>query len=412
MLTHISDYKDLRDLRHLSRSPFLCYLQKNTQPRAPRIKTPDLVPARRRILAAFAPGQWWNWINWIVEYLRHRIGRRHPFLSYAKSDLDQGVYELEGDNGEIRIALASDWASGTDEAESVAKLIAAFDPHYSIHLGDVYYVGGADEVDENFLGIKKPNSGFAACLWPKGSRGTFALNGNHEMYSLGYAYFDRILPRVGLMKNGQPLGQKASFFGLENEHWRIIALDTGYNSVGWPLIEYILQPRCALRPKQLEWLRRVAPRKDDPRGTIVLSHHQCFSRYDYWYPKQARQLAQFVTGPVLWFWGHEHRVAIYSEFSVPGGVQTFGRCIGHGGMPVELPPATPKYSQCVVEFTDNRVYPNDEDLVIGFNGFARLLMRGNQLTVQYVDVYGAVVFSEVWLTKSGVLERVQHQTAV
>jgi len=97
--------------------------------------------------------------TWAWEYLSHRIGPRHPFLTYPKSDPHQGVYQLAGGD-EIRIALAGDWATGTDEAESVAQLIAAFAPHYSIHLGDVYYVGGGHEVDENFLGINNPNNGY------------------------------------------------------------------------------------------------------------------------------------------------------------------------------------------------------------------------------------------------------------
>ena len=149
------------------------------------------------------------------------------------SDHDHGIYKLESDN-EIRIALAGDWATGTDEAHLVGELIKKFDPHYSIHLGDVYYVGYRTEVDENFLGIKNQESQFEPCLWPYGSRGSFALNGNHEMYARGFAYFDRMLPTLGLITNGKPLGQKASFFCLENEFWRIIALDTGYNSIGLP----------------------------------------------------------------------------------------------------------------------------------------------------------------------------------
>jgi hypothetical protein len=60
------------------------------------------------------------------------------------------------------------------------------------------------------------------------------------MYALGgSAYFDRMLPTLGLIEGGFSQGQKASFFCLENEFWRVIALDTGYNSVGLPLLEYI-----------------------------------------------------------------------------------------------------------------------------------------------------------------------------
>jgi hypothetical protein len=397
-----SNRKDLRDLRNLPRSPLLSFLQKQNQPRAPRPNAAALAPAKHPLLAAFDPRLLWKWIT---EYLGHRLGPRHRFLSYAKSDPDQGVYKLGGDDEDIRIALAGDWATGTDEADRIAQLITAFDPHYSIHLGDVYYVGDDDEVGENFLGIKNPENEFSPCRWPSGSRGTFALNGNHEMYALGRAYFDRILPTLGLNKSGA--GQKASFFCLENGHWRVIALDTGYNSVGLPVLEYIFQPDCALRPEQIDWLRTIMPSKSDPRGIVILSHHQYFSRYDTWYPKPAQQLAEFVSRPVLWFWGHEHRLAIYKQFGVDGGIPAFGRCIGHGGMPVDLAPNSAKHPQCIVEFTDSRHYPNDENLTIGFNGFTELSLRGTQMTVRYVDVRGTVLCSEVWVAKGGVLDRVR-----
>src|SRR5260370_599686 len=80
--------------------------------------------------------------------------------------------------------------------------------------------------------------------------------------------------------------QKASFFCLENDHWRIIALDTGYNSIGLPLLEYVFKPDCALPPELMHWLSTVVqPRPDDPRGTVLLSHHQYYSQFDQWYPK-------------------------------------------------------------------------------------------------------------------------------
>ena len=39
---------------------------------------------------------------------------------------------------------------------------------------------------------------------------------------------------------------------------------------------------------------------------------------------------------VIWLWGHEHRLAVYGKFQSKNGIKAFGRCIGHGGMPVEL----------------------------------------------------------------------------
>jgi hypothetical protein len=58
----------------------------------------------------------------------------------------------------------------------------------------------------------------------------------------------------------------------------------------------------------------------------------------------------------------------------------------HGGMPVDLLPASPKYPAFEVEFVDERTYPNDENLGIGFNGFAQLTLSGDHLAVEYVDL--------------------------
>jgi hypothetical protein len=401
-----SGRRDLQDLRKLSHSPFLTYMRKQAPPPAPRMKGLGARPRRFPALGAFSPSRIWLWF---CQYLTHRIGRRHPFLTYAKGDGDTGVYPLEGDGREIRMVLAADWGTGTDEAAAVARLMAECKPHYSIHLGDVYYVGARIEMNANFLGIHNPETRYQPCCFPTGSRGTFALNANHEMYALGYGYFDGVLPAVGLVRDGRPQGQRASFFCLENEHWRVLALDTGYNSIGIPLVEYLLQPDSALPRETIEWLRDVVrPRRDDPRGIVILTHHPYFSRFDYCYPKPARQLAQFLPGPVLWFWGHEHRMAIYKEFDRPGGLRTFGRCIGHGGMPVDLPPAKAVHPEYDVEYTDERLYPNDENLTIGFNGFARLSFEGALLTVQYVDLHGTVVFSETWTAEQGNLSRVRY----
>jgi len=313
------------------------------------------------------------------------------------------VYKLKEGTEETRVALAGDWASGTDEAAGVANHIAAFDAHYTIHLGDVYYVGDQDETGENFLGIPNPRNYYEPCRWPQGSLGSFALNGNHEMYALGKAYFDEMLPALGVNKGGQPQGQGASFFCLENEHWRIIALDTGYQSIGFPVVEYFWPPDCGVPAELLQWLRKIV--KPDRRGTIILSHHNYFSRYETAYPKQAIQLKEFFAAqPVLWFWGHEHRLMIYKEYQMGGGIRAIGRCIGHGGMPIGLPGEV-KDAKCPVEFEDPRLYPNDENLTVGYNGYAALVLRGNELEVRYVDVLGDTVFSEQWSARDGTLIR-------
>ena len=397
--------RDLQDLVDLPRSALLSFLQKHMQPRKPRTRAEAAEPSGYPALAAFAPQNMWNWLS---EYWRYRIGRRHPFQTYDGRDGDTGVYRMRGADGEIRIALAGDWGTGTDEAAKVAAGIEAFQPHYAIHLGDVYYVGDPMEVGANFLGVPNPRHPYyKPCKWPQGSEGSFSLNGNHEMYARGFGYFDLILPKLGM--RGSPRGQGASYFCLENDDWRIIAVDTGYNSIGLPILEQFIKPGCALPPALIEWLRAVVkPRPDDPRGVVILSHHQYYSRFDHCYPEPARQLAEFFPRPVLWLWGHEHRLAIYREAAMEGGVRAFGRCIGHGGMPVDLPPAP--LHDFETEFVDARVYPNDENLKIGFNGFAEMTLRGNRLALDYVDLNGTKVFGEVWTVDSGALARVTPQT--
>lgn len=399
--------KDLQDFQDLPRSPLLSYLQKQALPRTPRPLPAKQQPTKYPKLSAFFS---MRAFTWVMQYLSHRFGPRHDFLDYTKSGADNGIYPLQGDGGTIRIAVAGDWGTGTDEAAKVAQRIEEFTPHYSIHLGDVYYVGGPAEVNENFLGIRNPDNDYDPLLWPKGSQGTFSLNGNHEMYARGMAYFDAMLPTLGRVVGGRPQGQRTSFFCLENEHWRFIAVDTGYNSIGLPILEEIFSPDCALPPALIDWLRSVVrPTQQDQRGIVILSHHQYFSAFDEQYPKPALQLKEFFSRPVLWFWGHEHRMTIYKEFGLSGNITCFGRCIGNGGMPVDLPPANPKHPECPVEFVDTRVYLSDENVKVGYNGFTRLTLQGNLLSAEYVDLNGTVLFSETWQAAQGTVTRTAHK---
>ena len=89
-----------------------------------------------------------------------------------------------------------------------------------------------------------------------------------------------------------------------------------------------------------------------------------------------------------------------------GGVTAFGRCIGHGGMPVDLPPTAPLHDFAGA-FVDERLYPNDENLVVGYNGVAKMTLRYDELTLDYVDVHGTRVFSETWTADEGKLVRLK-----
>jgi hypothetical protein len=388
--------KDLKDFQKLPRSPLASYMMRASE--------------FRNTLAAFEPTAIFQWVT---EYLGNRIGRRHKFNHYDNSSPDSGIYQLADDSSiggahdpkrEIRMSIAGDWGTGTDEAAEVAAMMQKFAPHFTVHLGDVYYVGKKDEVEENCLGQPDPDHTFTPVNWPVGSVGSFALNGNHEMYALGTAYFDVFLPTLGLRPspNANPLGQKASYFCLQNEFWRVIALDTGYNSIGIPILEYIFMPSCKLRKEELQWLRDKINPAGDKRGIVLLTHHQYFSSFDTEYPSAARQLSEFIHRPVLWLWGHEHRMAVYGKFQQKNGIQAFGRCIGHGGMPVEINPKFKRTDRPLVAF-DNRQYPTSEDIVVGYNGFANLTFNANQLKIEYRDLKDNLLLVEHWQVNDGVL---------
>ena len=397
--------KDLQDLQGASRLPLVAIAQKQAQPDEPRPPDAGAAPvpektAAGQIFAALKQFAASDFVAWAAEYVRYRFGSKHPLLTYQRPE--DGIYPLEGDGGKIRLGLASDWGTGTDEAYKVGQLIEAFDPHYTIHLGDVYFVGDAAEVGQNFLGQKAPGSKFTPCRWPRASKACFALNGNHEMLARGFGYFDGILPAMGEMKGGEAQGQKASFFCLLNADWCFLGLDTGYNSVGTPILEQIWQPDASLPDDVVTWLRAIASRIEN-RAIVIMTHHQVLSLFDECFTKQAEQVFSILQRPVLWFWGHEHRLVIYQAFDGHDRQwpTIMGRCIGHGGMPVDLP-GTAKTGQLgAVEFLDKRPYHNDEGLTVGINGMVLLTIDGAELGVTYVDVQGASVFEERFLAQGG-----------
>jgi hypothetical protein len=353
-------------------------------------------------LNAFLPTRFWVWISHVAKYWFHK---KHDFVSYPAQGKDSGIYEIPG---RTSISLLGDWGTGTDEAESVAKRVSEFGPDYTVHLGDVYFVGGENEIKENFLGEK--TSAYAPVKWPMGSKGSFALTGNHEMYARANGYYGFVLPKMGLRQPHSEwgAGQGASFFCLQNEHWRVIGIDTGYNSTkfDWgrvPIIEKSklirtslkFKPTCALPPALMAWIESVVNPDRDNRGLILLSHHGSHSSFGEWYQIPSKQLAKFIHRPVIWFWGHEHKLAIYDKYAVPGGISCYGRCTGHGGMPVERG-AVPDIDECRWLAWDNRRYSNGEKINAGYNGYANLALDGPTMNVEYRDLHGELLFTESW----------------
>jgi Calcineurin-like phosphoesterase len=310
-------------------------------------------------------------------------------------------------NDQATLSFVGDWGTGTDEAQEVANCVREFSPDFTVHLGDVYFVGGPAEIKENYLGEK--TSPYDPVRWPVGKMGSFALSGNHEMYARGRGYYEEILPRMGLRSRDSEwgAGQWASFFCLENKYWRIIGLDTGYNATrfDWgklPLFERSkflrtssrFKPSCAIPQPALAWLESTVNPVGDNRGLILLTHHGCYSAFSDWYQIPAKQLARIIQRPVLWFWGHEHKLAIYDKYAVPGGIAAYGRCIGHGGMPVER--GREPDIECPLLAWDNRRYTNGEKVNVGYNGHVNLSLNGPLLHAEYRDLHRTLLFTEDW----------------
>lgn len=391
-------FQDPEDLLNLKRSALHSHFRRTVDDLADTSKFPRL--------SAFLPQNLWPWIK---NYLEYAFKKKHPFLTYPNSG-DKGVYRMAAsDDGRVfKISIAGDWGTGTAESARIVAAIVGYRPDYTLHVGDVYYVGDTREVNENCLGVTE--DGYQGVFWPKGKVGSFAMNGNHEMYANGNAYFDTFLKALGI-PDSQDKVQLTSYFCLENDHWRILGLDTGYNSAGLPILGAIpginkipfVGADCKLEDGLLEWLRTKVQPTRKPLRTIVLTHHQSLSAFEGKYSRPAKQLAEFFAGQeVIWIWGHEHRMAIYGKFSV-AGIQMYARCIGHGGMPVEI--AGVQHTDVPLQYYDARVYQTYSGTSVGFNGFLNVELAGNIAKLDYRDVNNRSVLVETFTTTTAGLQQ-------
>ena len=267
-----------------------------------------------------------------------------------------------------RLILLADWGTGVPRARKVGESARQYleeaagtgrDVHV-IHLGDVYYSGWAIEYDQNFLPF-----------WPvkaeeAGRFGSWDLNGNHDMYSGGYGYFDHLLKDARFAAQNQ-----SSYFSLQNDFWQILGLDSAYDE--WDLAG-----------RQADWVAETRRQSPGKKG-MLLSHHQPFSAFEP--PPDNSKLLKRVQ-PVLdqhlitaWLWGHEHRCAFYKPLhNLP-----FGRCIGHSGVPVFARSEDTLPQDVTYEFGD---WVLETEPRFARFGFVVIDCQNDHMKVQYVDENG------------------------
>ncbi len=366
--------------------------------------------------------QFWKWL---IPYLRDFVHTDAPYQTYSNGQT--GIFRAEAPpDGPLRIAVAADWGTGTLEAETVANNMLKCAPHLTLHLGDVYYMGEIPEIDENCLG--EPADHYQGVNWPTGSLGSLALMGNHEMYSGGQGYFAGFLPTLGFWNpDGSKSAQAASYFCVETPGWIILGLDTGYHSGGFPLFTSIpvinsipaLNVDARFDDKMLQWLaqamKTLQPEGRGEKPVLVLTHHQPLSSFEQAFKKPAEQLAQlwFLNGQeFVWLFGHEHRLTGYTKQTPVNGLTVYPRCIGHGGMPVEVTKLSQPNPNIL--YYDPRQHPIDEDdpkTFVGYNGHVVLILDGTQLTIEYRDILdNALLLAETFTPAgSGVLQYASSQ---
>jgi len=84
-------------------------------------------------------------MKWIPHVARYWFRKKHELRDYTTAGKGNGIYSVED---RVTFSLIGDWGTGTDEAQRVADCAKKFAPDFTIHLGDVYYVGDENEIRE------------------------------------------------------------------------------------------------------------------------------------------------------------------------------------------------------------------------------------------------------------------------
>ena len=266
-----------------------------------------------------------------------------------------------------RVFLVGDWGSGVPRAQAVAQRIRellirnefyGMDQHV-IHLGDVYYSGSKKEYQKNFLKH-----------WPvypgeETRYGSWCLNGNHDMYAGGHDYFDFLLAEPRFRRQ-----QRSSHFLLENDYWQVFGLDTAWEDAG-------------LAGGQADWISETRRAAQQKKG-MLLSHHQLFSPYEGGSEVLRKKLQGYrILEDKLvdsWFWGHEHRCALYQA---QDNIR-YPRLLGHGGVPVW---AELKKPPSGVTYQYQEWLANGLEKFARF-GFAVLDFYESNINVRYINELG------------------------
>jgi hypothetical protein len=312
-----------------------------------------------------------GWAEAFAVYLETLLAGKAPFVNTPQTITipDQVTIGIAGDWG------TGDWRTKANPAAStdVGRQLATLNTEITIHLGDVYYAGTADQELHSL-----------SMIWPQGSLGSFTLNSNHEMYSGAGPYFKAI---------GQPPFQKqtgCSYFALQNANWLILGLDSAYCSEESGLfMEGLLYPEGKPNEQSTFLQQQAAAAATAGKRIILLTHHNGLDDSGTTPNKLFEQVTTAFGGggPVFWYWGHAHAAAVYKAAGPAG---TLCRCCGHGALPWGH--TSDLANSPNVVWYENRP-ANDPDMPERvFNGFATLKLDGQAIQETFYDENGGVAW--------------------
>ena len=301
------------------------------------------------------------WIQCVEEYETF-FKLEHGQIPY-RAGLDNVLREEIPANATI--AIFGDWGTGMPEAVDLLEQIRDFKPDILMHLGDVYYSGTQNEMEERFLDVCTKVFGVAM---PR----RFSLSGNHDMYSGGAGYYWLI----------DGLGQGASYFAAQNRDWLFIAMDTGLHDIN-PLEGG--STATFLDDQEAVWINDLVTGSQDQK-VVLFSHHPLFTAYDpiddvAVNPRLLGQTGGSLPKVSAWFWAHEHRLAVYDTFQ---GLAR-GRCIGHGAIPVfaDASGDPPKLAGVPVHRENGELLAMGTQSGVFKHGFAIMTLKVKEAQVAY-----------------------------
>ena len=169
-----SHVAELSNVPLLGRSALMSRIQRRPAQAPPDANFPRLI--------AFL--QFWKWL---LPYLLDFVHKDAPYATYPSGKT--GIFGIPIHRRMSLFGLQSTSDSGhwyRTEAETVAENMKdCSSTLHSAPRGHVYYMGETGEINENCLGTYRQRT--IQESWPAGALGSFALIGNHEMYSGGQA---------------------------------------------------------------------------------------------------------------------------------------------------------------------------------------------------------------------------------